>query len=515
MLPANWPKWSLFLIALGLVILAIIFGVVLEPLSQALAPEVTAEPTLPSISYARPLSGECENCHFDIQALAASATTPEDAEVFYIEPSSLETPHGSLGCITCHGGTGNEADKELAHEGLIEDLSKTHPEDCLLCHRHLPDQIPEDNLRTPHGQIVDAVWEGSACGVLCSDCHGEVGHGFDPVTGAVICPMAVCLDCHIERNLDARLTDCNTCHVGPHDMAVAMSCKDCHTGTDTWRETELAVHPVELTGYHATTNCFSCHHWPNFKGLDYVCSDCHDQPHEIGDDDCSLCHTPEGWVESASALVEGATPFPHPAAGREDCRSCHGVTGEQPIPEDHKGRPNNTCQVCHKAAPAPAILHPLEGHEACLNCHGEGQAAQFTLAVHQGRDDASCQTCHEPSGMAPRAISHTLEGRADCLMCHAPGTVKPYPATHEGWGNDLCLLCHEAAGEPTEAEHPFPQDHDSAAGTCVLCHPNDDFETYHCETCHALVGMSQVHEARGISTIENACVFCHPQGERP
>jgi predicted CXXCH cytochrome family protein len=515
MLPTHWPKWSLIIIAFGLIAIAIVAGLLLEPLAQAVAPAVTPEPTLPAINYARPLSGECVNCHTDREALAASAESPDNLDAYYIDPASLETPHGSLGCITCHAGTGNEADKDVAHVGLTLDLSETHPEDCLLCHRNLPDQFPEDHLRTPHGQIVDAVWEGSACGVLCSDCHGEVGHGFDPVTGDVICPMSVCLDCHIERNLDSHLQDCNTCHVGPHDVSLALTCRDCHIATDTWKETALGVHPVELTGYHATTDCFDCHNWPNFKGLDYVCSDCHSRPHEFGNDDCALCHTPDGWAESADALVAGASTFPHPAAGREDCRSCHGVVGQQPIPDDHKGRTNDTCQVCHTAAPAPAILHPVEGHSACLSCHGEGQIVEFSLAIHSGRGEDTCLTCHEPAGVSPLPVLHSMEGRADCLMCHASDAFEPFPDTHEGWTDDLCLLCHEVESTPTEAEHPFPQDHNAAAGNCALCHPAGDFDTYHCETCHALTGMSQVHETIGIREIEGKCVLCHPEGEKP
>jgi hypothetical protein len=309
-----------------------------------LAPTVIPEPTLPAINYARPLSIECENCHLDQNALAASANAGEDVTPYHIDPASLQTPHGSLGCITCHGGTGDTADKDTAHQDLILDLSATHPEDCLLCHRNLPAQFPEDHLRTPHGQVVNAIWEGSACGVLCSDCHGQVGHGFDPVTGAITCPMSVCLDCHLERNLGDNLTKCNTCHVGPHDVATGLSCKDCHTSTDTWAQASLAVHPLELTGVHATTDCFSCHKWPNFQGLDRVCSDCHQRPHELGNDDCALCHTPDGWLSSAQTLVAAASPFPHPAAGREDCRSCHGVEGSQPIPADHKGRTNETAR---------------------------------------------------------------------------------------------------------------------------------------------------------------------------
>jgi hypothetical protein len=515
MLPSRWPTWTVILVALGLIVATVVVGIVAVPLSRAVSPASTPGPELPAINYARPLSGECERCHMDKQALAASAKSTDNLDAFYIEPASLETPHGSLGCITCHAGTGNQADKEAAHQGLILDLSETHPQDCLLCHRNLPAQIPEDNLRTPHGAISDAVWAGSACGVLCSDCHGQVGHGFDPVTGNKICSMTVCIDCHVERGLQGTLSDCNTCHVGPHDLSQAMSCTDCHVGTSNWRETKLGVHPVALVGYHAKADCFDCHRWPNFRGLDAVCSDCHRRPHDFGNDNCALCHTAEGWTSSASALVAGATAFPHPAIGREDCRSCHGVEGQQAIPEGHKGRTNDTCQVCHQAAPAPAIQHPVEGHDACLTCHGEGQVAQFTVAVHSGRDNASCRTCHDPAGVTPRAILHTVEGRADCVACHAQQSIKPSPENHAGWGNDLCLLCHEASEQPTQAQHPFPQDHNAAAGNCVLCHPGDDFETYHCETCHALTGTAQVHSDRGIKEIQNRCVLCHPKGLKP
>ena len=515
MLSSSWPRWILIPIAFVLTGLTIAVGLLIESMGQALAPAATPTPTLAFINYARPLSVECERCHLDRQALADSAESPEEAELAYIDPASLETPHGSLGCITCHGGTANEPGKGEAHQGLIEDLSETHPQDCLLCHRNLPDQIPEDYLRTPHGRVVNAVWEGSECGVKCSDCHGQVGHGFDPMTGEIVCPMDVCLNCHQNRYLGFLLTDCNTCHVGPHDVALALTCKDCHTSTETWKETELRVHPVELTGQHAAVSCFNCHPWPNFKGLDYVCSDCHQRPHDFGKDDCALCHTPVGWAESADPLVAGATAIPHPVAGRENCRSCHGVTGQQPIPADHKGRTNDICQVCHAPAPAPAILHPVEGRGPCLTCHDEGRIAQFPLATHRGRDEASCRICHEWAGVMPLPVLHTVEGRADCLMCHAPQAIEPYPESHTGWGNQLCLLCHETGAPPTKAEHPFPQDHDGAARHCVLCHPGEDFTAYRCDTCHTPAGMKYVHEARGISEIESKCALCHPQGQRP
>ena len=220
-------------------------------------------------------------------------------------------------------------------------------------------------------------------------------------------------------------------------------------------------------------------------------------------------------ASSTAVLPAGASDIPHPVVEREDCRSCHEIEGPQPLPADHGGRTNDFCQACHVPAPVPAILHPAEGRGPCLSCHDEGQVAQFSLSTHRGRDEVSCRTCHDPAGVTPLSISHSVEGQADCLTCHASQGFDPYPESHEGWGNQLCLLCHEAGAPPTEGEHSFPQDHNGTAKNCVLCHPGGDFAAYRCDTCHVPDGMNQVHEARGISEIEDKCVLCHPQGRKP
>ncbi|MGQ9715724.1 MAG: hypothetical protein ACUVST_13330, partial [Anaerolineae bacterium] len=124
MLPERWPRWILIPIGIALALLAIGLGLVLEPAAQALWPQPTPTPTLPAVPYARPLSGECERCHFHREALLASATDPAKVDEALIDPASLWTPHGRLGCVTCHGGNGQVADKDRAHEGLIQDLSE-------------------------------------------------------------------------------------------------------------------------------------------------------------------------------------------------------------------------------------------------------------------------------------------------------------------------------------------------------------------------------------------------------
>lgn len=294
MFTLTWPRWAVILIGVAVAVFAILAGLLLEPVGQALAPKVKPTPTLPTIGYARPLSKGCENCHFDRDKLLASAISPEKAAAAFIEPGSLLTTHGRLGCVTCHRGNGAAENKGAAHTGLLGDPSTAALSKCLLCHRSLRDIIPEHHLRAPHELFVNRLKEGTS-DVYCSDCHGSVGHGFELFSDRILCSMDDCVECHRERNLEIQLEDCIGCHVGPHDVAQVLNCNTCHASIRTWKEIQLAMHPVELTGKHAVIGCFDCHKKPNFGGLRYVCKDCHTRPHTFGSDECEQCHTPEDW----------------------------------------------------------------------------------------------------------------------------------------------------------------------------------------------------------------------------
>ena len=47
--------------------------------------------------------------------------------------------------------------------------------------------------------------------------------------------------------------------------------------------------------------------------------------------------------------VSGPSAIPHPLAGRTDCLMCHqdGIAGAGKIPDNHAGRTNDTCALCH------------------------------------------------------------------------------------------------------------------------------------------------------------------------
>ena len=360
----EWPRWTIIPIGLLLAGFAIALGLLLEPAGYALSPvKVEPTPTMPAITYSEGLSGSCHDCHFSLSALEASAADPSTAGAYLIEAESIATPHGRLGCLACHGGDGEAAAKEAAHEGLVSDMSAEEPEECLICHQDLPDEIPHDRLRVPHGEIIAHIEEGSPCDVHCSDCHGGVGHGFDPVSGETFCSMTVCLDCHQERNLAVQMADCDACHLGPHDVATALTCNDCHTSTETWDEVDLGIHPVDLPGKHGETACFECHQYPDFKGLNNVCTDCHVSGHtEWGDHDCAQCHDAGAtWDMVAQTWDEHAEHWDQYKGQhlKVACRGCHfeGYTNLDPscdtchqLPDSHEGgRDAIDCVTCHQA----------------------------------------------------------------------------------------------------------------------------------------------------------------------
>jgi len=287
------PRWSVIPLALALVGGIIVLGVLGEPLIQSIAaqPEPTQTPAL--LKYQAPRSWECLSCHISQDRLRQTVTDAAELERLWIDPADIFSTHGRLGCMTCHGGTGDTKDVKLAHQGLVPNPSEYREaaKVCLQCHSNVRTDIPEKHIHTPHERILRGMREGwEVC--ACSNCHGPVAHGEKPIASHEGL-AAYCIDCHQAKNVPPERLKCSGCHIIPHD--ISLDCEVCHRSNRTWSSIRLAVHPVELTGAHAELSCFDCHQWPNFGGLRYVCSDCHKRPHDFGDENCERCHTPEGW----------------------------------------------------------------------------------------------------------------------------------------------------------------------------------------------------------------------------
>lgn len=308
MLPSNWPKWILIPIALGLTIVTIILGLVLEPTVQAIPPQTEPTPKVADfparLPYAAPLSGGCVECHTDETNLKNAGADEANLNQVLIESDDVMSLHGRLGCVTCHSGLGTTQNVDAAHQDLIANPST--PDEagtyCLACHHDLRTEIPEHNIQTPHERILWGIHEDEEV-CACSNCHGPVAHGEEPIRTHEFL-ASYCIDCHEEQNVPPERSKCSGCHIGPHDVAEAMDCETCHRSTETWSVVELAIHPIELSGQHADLECFECHTQPNFRKISgFTCIDCHTQPHEFGSNNCAECHESGGnW----STIQEGA-----------------------------------------------------------------------------------------------------------------------------------------------------------------------------------------------------------------
>jgi cytochrome b subunit of formate dehydrogenase len=117
---------------------------------------------------------------------------------------------------------------------------------------------------------------------------------------------------------------------------------------------------------------------------------------------------------TASRSVVSAPGIPHEIAGRGKCYDCHGRSGVKPIPQNHEGRPRESCRICHNLKPIQKAAKPVEEKAA-------------------------------PSG--PKPIPHTIDAAPykNCALCHGAGKLKPYPENHAAFPAESCTACHKPA----------------------------------------------------------------------
>ena len=271
-------------------------------------------------------SDECAVCHGEIEfgaddssfcansACHGRAWPEVELDAAFPHPIELEGKHAEVWCHDCHAGV-----QKPSYE-------------CANCHEPPPAHF----------------------GPVCEDCHTPAGfEGADmgdfqhplPLEGAHA--SAGCADCHVEgQEISA---DCAGCHEPPDDH-YGPNCSECHTPTS-FQDARLPAeaHPIELVGAHASASCEGCHGGGQ-ETPEYVCSNCHEPPENHLPGECDICHTPVGFAQSASFLVDMAPGIEHELQGREDCLMCHDPKGEiQPAPSNHIDYQNEQCTLCHKA----------------------------------------------------------------------------------------------------------------------------------------------------------------------
>jgi mono/diheme cytochrome c family protein len=118
---------------------------------------------------------------------------------------------------------------------------------------------------------------------------------------------------------------------------------------------------------------------------------------------------PEATASAAATLEPvSALLVPHVIQGQEQCGACHGDA----MPEDHAGREDRTCLVCHDPAPTP--------QEAI-----GASAAEKGQSIWQKRANLSCRDCHGfggQGGFGPALMGTGLNAAAFVQRTRSPLT---------------------------------------------------------------------------------------------
>jgi thiosulfate/3-mercaptopyruvate sulfurtransferase len=230
-----------------------------------------------------------------------------------------QSGHYEIGCVGCHNGTGNTADKALAHSGdFISHPSMFMEEKCKSCHQAIVDNFktsihqgtgqkrkvtmrsgldgPEDFDQLPAHQIEGYNKNCATCHASCGECHivrpliggGGLakGHEFTKTPDMI----NVCVTCHVSRGGHAYLGVASGTQPDVHLTAAGFKCVDCHDG----EELHGDGNPVEQRyAYAQLPKCENCHinmssknTYHNIHIDDFNCQVCHSQVYN----NCGSCH---------------------------------------------------------------------------------------------------------------------------------------------------------------------------------------------------------------------------------
>ncbi len=243
-------------------------------------------------------------------------------EKVYIKDSKfLESSHGMVGCVICHGGDSSAEEKETAHQEIVIDPSE---EGCNTCHSDIA-FLNETSLHTTlsgfisklearggdmsEGSTLDTAFDNHCqqCHTTCGQCHvsrpDELGGGLvsSHVFKKTPSMQYNCLACHGARVGDEYLGNNEGIPGDVHWTQEGMTCSRCH-GQELHGSGVMADDRYSNT---AAASCEDCH-------AD-VWTDADDNPQHqqhLTDLDCQVCHS----------------------LAYKNCSSCHVALDEHGVP---------------------------------------------------------------------------------------------------------------------------------------------------------------------------------------
>lgn len=238
-----------------------------------------------------------------------------------------------------------------------------------------------------------------------------------------------------------------------------------------------------------------------------------DYPHGDFEEDCSLCHGPEGWRPARISdefdhrkLAGFALSGAHRTA---DCRGCHVTLEFRALDREcvschqdvHLGELSPDCERCHttrnfierndQVRSHVTTRFPLRGAHVAADCD-QCHPLQPPGALRYVNTPTDCYACHRVDYDATTDPNHPSSGfSTDCEQCH----------TVTAW--ELARFDHSAVGFQLTGQHRNLR--------CEDCHIGNDFTNTpaDCVGCHLddYQGTTNPdHTAAGYST---ECQLCH------
>ncbi len=237
----------------------------------------------------------------------------------WVSTAFLETDHGRIGCVGCHGGNPKEPDWQTAHIGLIKDPTYPDAETaCGECHSTIVSTAKNSLHYTlaPFKRVLSKRAGKNKGQVLKTINHAREKH---------------CTGCH---------ASCGQCHVSRPDYA---------QGGFLNKHLFQKKPPMDVT-------CASCHggrvyeEFTGAKGLNPA--DVHFEKAKM---DCTGCHTADE-IHADAGRIDNRFNL----SQRPDCLNCHGeILAEKTGTKAHQLHNNKVaCQVCHAQA-----------YKNCFSCH--------------------------------------------------------------------------------------------------------------------------------------------------
>ncbi len=189
------------------------------------------------------------------------------------------------------------------------------------------------------------------------------------------------------------------------------------------------------------------------------------------------------------AKANPETPLiPHTVSGREQCLTCHNVTGANPAPASHTTLNESSCLSCHSSS---ASVIPVVGGD-CTSCHSQPELSMtitsgeslslfvdpevFAASIHGGK--LLCADCHtsitgypHPTREIPSLRDYNITRYEVCKRCHFDNYTKTLDSVHYDKltkgdiGTPLCTDCH-GAHDVTLPSQPRTK----ISQTCSECH---------------------------------------------